>query len=45
MYLIEFKFGMHIIGHRHTNPIDFGECLMYGCFTGVKKKFLYITTN
>ena len=40
MYLIEFKFGMHITGHRRTNPIDFGEYRINSYFTGVQKKTL-----
>ena len=36
MHWIELKFGIYIIGHHRTNPIDFDECCMHG-LTGVQK--------
>ena len=42
--LIELKLGMHVTGHRRTNPIDFCKCRLNSFFffflTGVKGKIL-----
>ena len=40
MHANEFKFDMHITGHRQTNPIDFGKYPMNSFFTEVQKRFL-----
>ena len=44
VHSIEFKFGIYIIGHRWTNPIDFGKYWMHSFFLQeYEKEFLYIT--
>ena len=44
VHSIEIKFGMHIIGHRRTNTIDFGVRRINSFFLHeYKKEVLYIT--
>ena len=38
---IELKFGMHIIGHRPTYCVEFGEFRISSFFTGAQKKNFY----
>ena len=37
-HLIELKFGMCVIDHHQTQPIDFGECRTYTFFKEVNKR-------
>ena len=41
IHSIDLKFGMHIISHRRTNPIDFGEHRMNNFFYRSTKKNSY----
>ena len=43
VHSIEFKFGMHIIGHRRTKTFVFVEFPMHSFLREYKKKNLYIT--
>ena len=42
---IELKFGMYIINHHRTNPIDLGECRMYKFFYKSALKFSNLKKN
>ena len=40
VHSIELKFGMHVIVHRLTYCVDFGEFSINSLFTGVQKSIL-----
>ena len=44
MHSIKFKFGMFVIGHCRTNPIDFSEYPTNIFLREYRKEFLCITT-
>ena len=39
MHSTDLKFGICITGYHWTSPIDFGECMFYNFFTGVKNSY------
>ena len=41
MHAIEFKFGIHITGHRRTSPFDFSEYRMNSFFYRSSEKNSY----